>query len=157
MRFTFILGLVICLALTGVAQAESFEFRVKHDHTLGSCEGKLMANDREIGYEAADGKHSQTWAYIDIQKLDVASPTRLVLTTFQNESWKKLKKTKCSTSPFSRASWLRNIKSFSVGNSAGRWWRGSSKRQIGAQPCCQSGIATASGAVKASCPSKKTG
>jgi hypothetical protein len=94
MRFNVIPDLVVCLALTGMAQAESFEFRVKHDHTLGSCEGKLIANDREIQYKAADGKHSDTWAYIDIQKLDVVSSTRLVLKTFQSERWKKLGKDK---------------------------------------------------------------
>lgn len=94
MRFKSILGLMVCLALARVAQAESFEFRVKHDHTLGSCEGKLIAGDREIRYEADDGKHSQGWAYIDIQKLDVVSATRLVLRTFRSESWKKLEKDK---------------------------------------------------------------
>ena len=94
MRFKFIPGFVVCLTLTGTVQAESFEFRVKHDHTLGSCEGKLIASDREIRYDAADGKHSQSWAYIDIQKLDVASPTRLVLKTFQSQSWKKFEKDK---------------------------------------------------------------
>ena len=94
MRFKFISGFVMYLALTGGAQAESFEFRVKYDHTLGSCEGKLIASDREIRYEAADGKHSQSWAYIDIQKLDVASPTRVVLKTFESQSWKKLERDK---------------------------------------------------------------
>lgn len=94
MRIKFIPSFVVCLTLTGTLQAESFEFRVKHDHTLGSCEGKLITGDREIRYEAADGKHSQSWAYIDIQKLDVASRTRLVLKTFQSQSWKKLEKDK---------------------------------------------------------------
>jgi hypothetical protein len=94
MRLKFISGFVMCLALTGGAQAESFEFRVKHDHTLRSCSGTLIATGREIRYEATDGKHSRTWAYIDIQKLDVASPTRLVLKTFQSESWKKFEKDK---------------------------------------------------------------
>jgi len=94
MRFNLIPGLALCLVLTGVAQADSFEFRVKHDHTLGSCDGKLIAHEREIRYEATDGKHSQTWAYIDIQKLDAASPTRLVLKTFQSRSWKKFEKDK---------------------------------------------------------------
>jgi len=92
MRFKFISGFVMYLALTGGAQAESFEFRVKHDHTLGSCEGKLIASDREIRYEATNGKHSRTWAYIDIQKLDVVSPTRLALKTFESQSWKQLEK-----------------------------------------------------------------
>jgi hypothetical protein len=94
MRFKFIPRLVVCLTLTAGAQAEPFEFRVKHDHTLGSCEGKLIANDREIRYEATDGKHSRMWAYIDIQKLDVVSPTRLVLKTFESQSWTKFEKDK---------------------------------------------------------------
>ena len=94
MRFNFVTSLVIGLMLTGVCLAEPFEFRVKHDHTLGSCDGKLIANEREIRYEATDGKHPQTWAYIDIQKLDVASPTRLVLKTFESHSWKRLERDK---------------------------------------------------------------
>ena len=94
MQFNLVTSLVIGLMLTAVCLAEPFDFRVKHDHTLGSCEGKLIAGDREIRYEATDGKHSHTWAYIDIQKLDVASPTRLVLKTFQSQSWKKLERDK---------------------------------------------------------------
>jgi hypothetical protein len=94
MQFNLVTSLVIGLTLTAVCLAEPFDFRVKHDHTLGSCGGKLIAGDREIRYEATDGKHSHTWAFIDIQKLDVASPTRLVLKTFQSQSWKKLESDK---------------------------------------------------------------
>ena len=68
------------------------EYRVKHDHVFGSCSGKLIADDREIRYEAAHGKHSQSWPYVDIQRLDVVSPTRLDLKTFKSESWKKFEK-----------------------------------------------------------------
>ena len=92
MRFTFIPGLVPCLMLTSVVLADSFEFHVKHDHILGSCDGRLAAKDRKIRYEAADGKHTQAWAYIDIQKVEVVSPTRLVLKTFRSEDWKKFEK-----------------------------------------------------------------
>ena len=94
MRFNIVQGLALCFVLTGAAQAESFDFHVKHDHTLGSCEGRLIAADREIRYAATDGKHSWTWAYIDIQKFDVASPTRLVLKTFESHSWKRLERDK---------------------------------------------------------------
>jgi hypothetical protein len=94
MQSIFIPAFVVCLMLTGIAEAESFQLRVKHDHTFGSCEGKLLLGDREIRYEAADGKHSRTWAYHDVQKLDVASFTRLVLKTFESQSWKKLEKDK---------------------------------------------------------------
>ena len=92
MRFKFMPGFVACLTLSGTVQAAPFEFRVKHDHTLGSCEGKLVASDKEIRYEATYGKHSRTWVYIDIQKVDVASPTRMVLKTFESQSWMKLER-----------------------------------------------------------------
>jgi hypothetical protein len=94
MRFNFLISLVMGLMLTKVCFAEPFGFRVKHDHTLGSCDGKLIATDQEIRYDAIDGKHSRMWAYIDIQKLDVASPTRLVLKTFESHSWKNLERDK---------------------------------------------------------------
>ncbi len=94
MRIDYVFSVVIGLVLTRVSMAEPFEFRVKHDHSLGSCAGKLIASDREIRYEAIDGKHSRIWAYIDIQKLDVASSTRLVFKTFESQSWKKLERDK---------------------------------------------------------------
>jgi hypothetical protein len=83
---------LIFWVVTGTLRADSLEYRVKHDHALGSCQGKLVVSDRDIRYEASDGKHSQTWSYIDIQKLDVVSPTRLTVKTFKSKSWKKLGK-----------------------------------------------------------------
>ena len=94
MRVTLVTSLIISFILTKVCFAEPMEFRVKHDHSLGSCEGKLVLTDRDLRYEASNGKHSRSWAYIDIQKLDVASPMRLVLKTFESHSWKKLESDK---------------------------------------------------------------
>ncbi|MEW5975834.1 MAG: hypothetical protein AB1898_08505 [Acidobacteriota bacterium] len=90
MPFKTIACFLFYVSFGGAAGAEGFEFRVKHDHLLGSCDGQLIANDGEIRYEAANGRHSQTWAYADIQKLDVASVRQLVLETFQSQSWKML-------------------------------------------------------------------
>ena len=94
MRVTLVTSLIISFILTKVCFSESMEFRVKHDHSLGSCAGKLVLTDRDIRYEASTGKHSRSWAYIDIQKLDVASPISLVLKTFESHSWKKLESDK---------------------------------------------------------------
>jgi len=85
---------VVCLMLTGISRAASFDFRVKHDHTFGSCEGKLSTNEEGLRYEATNGKHSQTWAYIDVQRLDVASFSRVVFKTFRSQSWKQMKRDK---------------------------------------------------------------
>ena len=94
MRCKILMASVLITGLMRVTTvcAESFEYRVKHDHALGTCQGKLILSDQEIRYEASDGKHSRSWPYIDIQKVDVVSPTRLNLRTFESASWKKLAK-----------------------------------------------------------------
>ncbi len=93
-KFLAVLILISWLKAGALLGVNSHEFSVKHDHALGSCQGKLIIDDQEIRYEASDGKHSQSWSYVDIEKLDVVSATRLVLRTFKNESWKKLGKDK---------------------------------------------------------------
>ena len=94
MQSTSFPGLVLILWATtgGLLRANSLEYGVRHDHALGSCQGKLVVSDREIRYEASDGKHSQSWPYIDIQKIDVVSATQLTLKTFKSTRWKKLGK-----------------------------------------------------------------
>src|SRR5215470_2825363 len=87
------LKILVLLTMTGIpVRAASVEYNVRHDHMLKSCQGKLIVGDQEIRYEATDGKHSQVWPYIDIQKLDVVSPTEIILKSFKSASWKKLGK-----------------------------------------------------------------
>lgn len=89
-RTTWRMLLAVWAIPAGFLHADSFEVRVKHDHFWKSCEGRLLANQQEIRYEAADGKHSRSWSYIDIQKVDLISPTRIEIKTFRSSSWKKL-------------------------------------------------------------------
>jgi len=85
------IGVLLFWAVTVTAlHASTCEYSVKHDHALGSCQGKLILADQEVRYEASDGKHSRSWSYIDIQKLDFASSTCLILKSFKSTSWKKL-------------------------------------------------------------------
>jgi hypothetical protein len=79
---------------TMLIQAATFEFLVKHEHAVGSCRGKLILNDREILYKASDEEHSLRWPYLDIQRLDIASPTQITFKTYTSEGWKKLGKDK---------------------------------------------------------------
>jgi hypothetical protein len=85
--------LSLLLGATAPAWGKSLEYRVKHEHALGSCQGKLILNDQAIDYEASDGKHSQRWPYLDIQRLDVSS-TRVRFETYQSQGWEKLKRDK---------------------------------------------------------------
>lgn len=80
--------LLCWVLLSPSARAETFEFKVKHEHIRGSCRGKLIIDDSQIQYVAENGKHSWRWDYVDIQKLDV-SPKKIELLSFQSRSkWK---------------------------------------------------------------------
>lgn len=96
MQAKLIVNLILFLLFipTMMIQAATFEFLVRHEHAVGSCHGKLILNDREILYEASDEKHSLRWPYLDIQRLDVASPTQITFKTYTSEGWKKLGKDK---------------------------------------------------------------
>ena len=87
-----VLVLILWVATGTLLRADSSEYRVKHDHALGSCQGKLIVNDQEIRYEQSDERHAQSWPHMDIQKLDVVSPTQITLKTFKSANWKKLGK-----------------------------------------------------------------
>jgi hypothetical protein len=89
MSSKMIFFLLLILPLPIELRTEPREYRVKHDHALGSCQGTLTFADQEIHYEATDGKHAYAWPYIEIQKLDVVSPTQVTLKTFKSASWEK--------------------------------------------------------------------
>jgi hypothetical protein len=93
MRSEITPALILGLLLVAPAWGEAFEYRVKHDHALGSCQGKLVLGDHAIDYEASDGKHSQRWPYLDVRRLDVSS-TRVRLETYQSQGWEKLTRDK---------------------------------------------------------------
>lgn len=80
---------IICwIAFSASLRAETFEFKVKHEHLRGSCRGKLVIDDSQIQYVADRGKHSRQWTYVDIQTLDV-SPKKIELQSFQSgPKWK---------------------------------------------------------------------
>jgi hypothetical protein len=72
--------------------AESFEFSVRHDHWRGKGAGALRIDDngvsyREIGKKNKPNAHAWTWAWDDIQEIELA-PGRLRLVTYQDSKWR---------------------------------------------------------------------
>ena len=84
----------LLLRFGAASWAATYEFTVRHDHPTGSCRGRLVLDEQQVAYIAANGKHSRQWPYVDIQKLDVVSPKELKLTSFQSGSKWRLNRDK---------------------------------------------------------------
>ncbi len=81
--------LVCILVLSSIpAFAQALEFSVRHDHLIGSCQGKLIFTDNRIEYRTEHKKHGQSWAFLDIQQLAINGRTQLEILTYQDE-WKR--------------------------------------------------------------------
>jgi hypothetical protein len=82
---------VILLALTPLF-AHAAEYTARHDHLRKGCIGRLTIDERGVSYREETTKkrkhpHEWSWAYQDIQQLDLASGRVRVL-TYQDNRWK---------------------------------------------------------------------
>jgi hypothetical protein len=77
------------LALAGAAGAEgpeapTFTFAVREDRLVGGRDGTLTLAADKVEYRSEDSKHGGAWAYRDIQRFEVLSPTRVRITTYED-------------------------------------------------------------------------
>jgi hypothetical protein len=68
------------------------EYRARHDHAINTCTGTLTIDERGVSYreDAAEKRkhpHNWTWAYQDIQQLELA-PAKLHVLTYRDNKWK---------------------------------------------------------------------
>jgi len=62
---------------------------VRHDHLFGSGEGQLVVSEGGIEFVSEkDGAHARYWSYQDIQELQVLSPGKIRLLTYEDVGWK---------------------------------------------------------------------
>jgi hypothetical protein len=82
-----ILYAIILLILSApiVAQAQSFEFSVEHQHTLRSCRGTLTITTEKIEFQTAHKEDSRLWRYLEIRQIKVVSPTKLEITSYEDQ------------------------------------------------------------------------
>jgi hypothetical protein len=67
------------------AWAQSYEFSVEHEHTIGKCGGKLAITAEMIEYKAEKEKHSRAWPYPELRQIRVGSPTTLELESYEDQ------------------------------------------------------------------------
>jgi hypothetical protein len=68
----------VCFLIAGNACAETFQ--VEHRHVWGGCKGKLVFTDTGIEYVTGKKAHARTWKYENIQQLELAPQSIVILT-----------------------------------------------------------------------------
>ena len=79
---------VLSIAATA-AVAQPFELVVKDDELFGADEGTLVFTVDGVAYQTTDREDARQWGYDDLKQIQVVSPTRVVMATYEDQSWIK--------------------------------------------------------------------
>lgn len=80
--------LVLMLFAFGGARtgrAQGMEFEVQHHHTLKDCRGTLKISPDGVEYLTLHVKDSRKWTFDEIRTLEVLSPTRISIVTYEDQ------------------------------------------------------------------------
>jgi len=80
-----VLFLSVVLPGSEVRSAEEFAYSVKHHHALKDCRGVLKINSDGIMYMARKGKDIRKWTFEDIRTLEIVSPTKISIVTYEDQ------------------------------------------------------------------------
>jgi hypothetical protein len=84
MKRLIVLGPVLLLSVARLPAAPSFSFDVRHEHWRGHCAGRLTIDENGIEYATEHADHSRRWTYPDLKRIDIVSPKRLALLTYED-------------------------------------------------------------------------
>lgn len=67
------------------SDAQTFEYKVLHHHTLKDCRGTLKIAPEGVEYRTPHPKDSRKWKYEEIRTLEVKSPTEISVVTYEDQ------------------------------------------------------------------------
>jgi hypothetical protein len=78
---------VLLMGLFSAARsdAQTFEYKVMHHHTLKNCRGTLKITPEGVEYRTPHPKDSRKWRYEEIRTLEVKSPTEISVVTYEDQ------------------------------------------------------------------------
>jgi hypothetical protein len=79
------LAAALLLLAPAPGMAETFTFKVKHNHTVGGCEGVLIVGENDVRYQSDYRADSRIWTYLDIKKVESPSLRKLRLETREEQ------------------------------------------------------------------------
>ena len=68
------------------AQAKTFTFRVRHQHTTGSCQGRLLIGEKDIRYDTEQRNHARIWPYFQLKRVESEDSRHLKIITYEDSS-----------------------------------------------------------------------
>jgi hypothetical protein len=80
---------VLLVAATPAA-SQTFDLAVKRPHLVGTSHGTLVIGDQGVEYRTADKADARRWTYVEIKQIQVQSPTRIVVRTYEDQGWTRL-------------------------------------------------------------------
>lgn len=76
--------LILALLFQTSGSFQENRLKVRHEHTVGSCEGTLTFSEKEIRYETREKDHQRTWSYSDVKFFEIVSSHELELHTYED-------------------------------------------------------------------------
>lgn len=64
--------------------AQEFTYKVRQDRLIGDRDGELIISTDHVEFRAKKEKDSRSWAYGEIKLLEILSPTRVRIWTYEN-------------------------------------------------------------------------
>lgn len=92
-RFALVLAAAGMLCATDANAQTSgppFELAVKNDHFIGSSSGTLVFDVEAVEYKTTEKEDVRRWSYPDIKQLQILSPTRIAVLTYEDQGRLKL-------------------------------------------------------------------
>ena len=83
-------GLLLLQATWAAGAGAPFELTVTKDQLIGSSRGTLRFTEDGVQYDTTATKDARPWIYGDIKQLQVLSPTRIAVLTYEDQGRLKL-------------------------------------------------------------------
>lgn len=104
------------LLLTGAWAAQAagppFELAVKKGHFIGDSRGTLIFTTDGVEYRTTDKDDARKWAYEDVKQVQVLSPTRITIRTYEEQGWLKLRAERAFEFEVTREAAVRDLVTF---------------------------------------------
>lgn len=70
--------------------AGTLTYKVRHEHTIGACEGTLTFSPEGLRYETKEKNHSRNWAYPDVKYFEIVSAREIEIHTYESQGVSRL-------------------------------------------------------------------